>query len=190
MPQKIKVWSIYSSWVPHNCKERLKAKIAEFFPKEIEYELIEQLGSSDEGKGTLKWIGASTFPNVVAYVEGDYYVVLYPGHSATDGWIFPSDEEFKKLFKILKEGYDDIQKGKDINAVVDDQENERVERIKKAEANSPLGQAADTLSTSVEKVKSGLKYAGLCFLGAAALGGYIYYKAHQTNVNINLNRDE
>jgi hypothetical protein len=45
---------------------------------------------------------------------------------------------------------------------------------------------AETLGTTTENIKKGAKYIGLCLLGGTLGFGYLYWKAHQTNVNVNI----
>jgi hypothetical protein len=48
--------------------------------------------------------------------------------------------------------------------------------------------AAEKLGTTTDNIKKGAKYIGLCFLGGAVGLGYLYWKAHQTNVNVNIGK--
>ncbi|MEN9609569.1 MAG: hypothetical protein RLZZ628_383 [Bacteroidota bacterium] len=46
---------------------------------------------------------------------------------------------------------------------------------------------SDAAGVNIENVKTGLKTAGVIVIGSVIGLGYLYYRMHQTNVNVNIN---
>ncbi|MEN9613257.1 MAG: hypothetical protein RLZZ628_4071 [Bacteroidota bacterium] len=163
----VKLCLIYTPYIPYNNRERFKAKITEFAPKDVPYELDEIDADSERGKS----FGGGK-PNLVAFVSGtDYYVILQP--QSGSGWLFPSDEDLKFFFKTMSDGYTRIKKGDSIDDVVSDQKEERDKEMVKEKS---LGQ---TIGDSI-------KFVGIGLLVLSAGGIWLWYDSRKTTVNVNL----
>ncbi|MEY4937422.1 MAG: hypothetical protein RIS64_3781 [Bacteroidota bacterium] len=175
-----KIYIFYTNWVPYDNRNRFKTKINAFFPSNVPHEVIEMDGNSSEAQIKLSYltIPLDGTPKIPCYLvdldNGNFMVASNRGKSMSDGYLFPEDSNFKEDFKVVEDAYKRLDSGKNPTDVYNDIKDE----LKKEEAKKP--------ASPVDQLVHLGKNVGIGLVCCAVGFGYLYYKAHQTNVNINL----
>jgi hypothetical protein len=143
----VEITIVYTSYVPYNNQTRLRNAVKKFFPQDIPYVLNEFHADSAQGKNRL---GENTIvPNIISNVGAQYGLILLDGSQSADGWIFPSDEQFKDYFGKIAEVYNRWKKGEKIEEIKKDEVRKEEKAKEEAKKANPLSDAAHDLLCSM-----------------------------------------
>lgn len=171
---------VYTKYVPYNNRERFKEAIR-LFGSECDFTLEEISAESERGQRLIE-NGEGASPQLLGfYPPHDYSLILNPNGG---GYIFPYDSEFKNFFEQYKVAGMRFDRGDDVRDIIADANTNAQADVKN---RSILKKAADVLGAPAAKVADLGKKIGIGLLVCAVGGAYLYYKAHQTNLTVNVN---